>query len=129
MLPRRTTVATRRSLRWRSPAHTKWVSGFACCMCGSATNVVAAHVRLGSHTGMGQKPDDWRVAPLCDGPNSNIDKQLGCHNRQHIIGEWTFWEQYEQEHGQTVEQLLDELAAKSPKAGEIRKARQERLAA
>ena len=126
MLPRRTSVATRRSLRWRSPAHTKWVSGFACCMCGSATNVVAAHVRIGSDAGMGRKPSDWFTAPLCDGPRANNLQQLGCHNVQHAIGEETFWLRYEGQHGQTIGQLLDELAKASPKAREIAAVKAER---
>jgi hypothetical protein len=95
-------------------------------MCGSATNVVAAHVRIGSDAGMGRKPSDWFTAPLCDGPKANNLQQLGCHNRQHIIGEDTFWKQYEAEHGQTVGQLLDELAAASPKSREIAEAKRER---
>lgn len=95
-------------------------------MCGSATNVVAAHVRIGSDAGMGRKPSDWFTVPFCDGPRSNHLHQLGCHNRQHIIGEETFWLQYESEHGQTVEQLLEELAKASPKAREIADAKRER---
>lgn len=95
-------------------------------MCGSHTNVVAAHVRLGSHTALGRKPDDWRTAPLCDGPRSNADQQLGCHDTQHYIGEATFWQRYEAQHGQTVEQLLAELAKASPKAREIEAVKRER---
>jgi hypothetical protein len=90
------------------------------------TNVVAAHVKLGAHTGTGQKGDDWLTAPLCDGPFSNIDQQLGCHNRQHLIGERTFWNQYEQRHGQTVEKLLGELCGTSPKRHEIETLMKER---
>jgi hypothetical protein len=95
-------------------------------MCGSATNTVAAHVRLGSNTALGRKPDDWRTAPLCDGPSSAAGGMLGCHNRQHLIGEATFWAQYERENGQTVEQLLAELSAASPKAADIRRIKAER---
>lgn len=126
MLPRRTTVRQRRDMRWRSPAHCTWVRGFDCCNCGSSTNVVAAHYRLGSHTGMGQKPDDWLTVPLCDGPNSDINGQLGCHKRQHIRGEVSFWNEYAETHGQTVDQLLDELSKCSPKGAEIRKVKKER---
>lgn len=75
---------------------------------------------------MGQKPDDWRTVPLCAGPNANIDEQLGCHNRQHIIGERTFWNQYEAAHGQTVEQLISELIQASPKRAEIMRVMRER---
>lgn len=92
------------------------------------TNTVVAHVRLGSGAGLGRKPDDWRATPLCDGPHSNIDGQLGCHNTQHIIGEETFWAKYFDAHGQTVEDLIDELCAASPKAREIKAARAELIA-
>lgn len=129
MLPRRKPKETKRESRWRSPGHTGWIAKeFACCMCGSTTNTVAAHVRLGSHTGLGQKPDDWRTAPLCDGPSSAAGGMLGCHNRQHAIGEATFWGQYERENGQSVEQLLESLCKASPKAREITAAKRERSA-
>jgi hypothetical protein len=95
-------------------------------MCGSATNVVAAHVRLGSHTALGRKPDDWRTVPLCDGPKANNLRQLGCHTVQHATGEATFWQRYEERHAQSVEQLLAELAEASPKAREIEQAKRER---
>lgn len=124
-LPRRIPKAPKRATRWRSPAHTTWIRGFACCVCGSMTNIVAAHVRFGSHTGMSQKPDDWRTVPLCDGPFSNVDGQMGCHDRQHVIGEATFWKANNPE----VETLLIELATASPKAREIRLAKQERTRA
>lgn len=129
MLPRRKPVPAKRDSRWRSPAHCTYVRGFACAVCGSITNTVVAHVRLGSNAGMGRKPDDWRIVPLCDGPHSNIDGQLGCHDRQHIIGEETFWKQYENEQGHTVEALIDALCKASPKAIEIAEVRREREAA
>lgn len=122
-LPRRINKTRPRSQRWRSPAHCSWIRGFACCVCGSETNIAAAHVRLGSHTGMGQKPDDWRVVPLCDGPKANNLEQLGCHNRQHITGEQTFWK------GAAInpEVLIEEFIKASPKRAEIEPIRRERL--
>lgn len=129
MLPRKIPKSPKRSTRWRSQAHTGHVRSFACCMCGSMTNIAAAHVRMGSGAGYGQKPDDWRTVPLCDGPFSNADGQLGCHQVQHAKGEETFWREYELRHGQTVWRLIDELCAASPKAAEIRRVRQEREAA
>lgn len=115
-----------RTDRWRSQAHCTWIRGFACCNCGSTTNVVVAHVRLGSNAGMGTKPDDWRTVPLCDGPFSNADGERGCHDRQHSLGERTFWTDYANAKGQTVERLIDELSSASPRAGEIRMKQQER---
>lgn len=125
-LPRRIPKETNRSARWRSTAHCTWIRGFACCNCGSTTNVIVAHVRIGSNTALGAKPDDWRTTPLCDGPWSNATGGPGCHDRQHSIGERTFWSDYASAKGQTVEQLLAELAAASPRANEIRQAKRER---
>jgi hypothetical protein len=125
-LPRRIPKQSRHSNRWRSPAHRDFVRSHACCFCGSSTNRVFAHVRIGSNAGMGEKPDDWRGTVLCDGPHSNIDQQLGCHNRQHVIGERTFWAQYEQKHGQTVEDLIAEFIKASPRRREIEQAIRER---
>ncbi len=122
MLPRRIPKPTKRATRWRSPAHTTWIRGFACCACGSATNIVAAHVRLGSHTGMSQKPDDWRTVPLCDGPHSNKDEQLGCHDRQHAVGEKTFWLNAKID----VEALIAEFIKASPRRRQIEQEMRER---
>lgn len=119
MLPQRIPKPRKRATRWRSIAHCNHVRGFACAMCGSTTNVIAAHVKMGAHSGVGQKGDDWLTAPLCDGPFSNFEGKLGCHNRQHLIGERTFWDQYEKVHGQSVEKLLGELCGASPKRHEI----------
>lgn len=111
----------KREKRWRSPAHTKWLTTeFNCCNCGSSTNVIAAHYRFGSNAGIGQKPDDWRTTPLCDGPFANIFGALGCHQVQHQIGEPRFWEKYQREKCQTVDQLIDDLCRASPKAAEIK---------
>jgi len=79
------------------------------------TNIEAAHVRLGSNTGMGQKPDDWRTVPLCAGPYSDIKGQLGCHNRQHVLGEASFWRAAKMD----PEALIKELIAASPKRADI----------
>jgi hypothetical protein len=126
MLPARIPKKPKRASRWRSIAHSNHVRGFACAMCGSMTNVVAAHVKLGAHTGTGQKGDDFLTVPLCDGPFSNIDGELGCHNRQHIIGERSFWNEYQQRHDQSVEKLLGELCGTSPKRHEIEAVMKER---
>jgi hypothetical protein len=75
---------------------------------------------------MSQKPDDFLCVPLCAGPNANVDQHLGCHDRQHYIGEPEFWCQYEDVRGQTVDQLLDELCKASPKRAEIERIKRER---
>ena len=74
---------------------------------------------------MAQRPDDWLVVPLCSDP-SGLGIRMGCHNEQHLIGEQTFWKRYEKSHGQTVEQLLDELCKASPKRAEIERVKRER---
>ena len=109
-----------RGYRWRSQAHLVFVRSRACSVCGSVTNIEAAHVRVGSGAGMGQKPDDWRAVSLCAGPNSSIERHLGCHNRQHLVGERIFWE------GIDVEGLIDAFCKASPKAAEIAQIRKER---
>ena len=115
-LPPRIPKKAKRTSRFRSPAHTKWVGEHACANCGYMPGPggrnQAAHVRMESGAGMGEKPDDWRTVPLC-GP---------CHNGdQHTkMGEPAFWEAYRKRNGHTVWQLIDELCAKSPKAREIK---------
>jgi hypothetical protein len=44
-------------------------------------NIEAAHVRMGTDGGMGMKPSDCYVVPLCS----------ACHAYQHKIGERKFW--------------------------------------
>ena len=131
MLPRRIPKKPKRATRWRSQAHTNWIRGFACCVCGSTTNIAAAHVRLGSHSGISQKPDDWRTVPLCDGPHGNAEGHLGCHNRQHIVGERTFWshDRFGNPNpvsASDVEQLIEAFIKASPKRAEINHIRKER---
>jgi hypothetical protein len=116
MLPRRIPKKPKRASRWRSQKHTDWVKSHACSVCGSTTNSTAAHVRFGSHTGMAQKPDDWRTVSLCDGPYSHADGGKGCHQRQHDTSEPEFWRKAEID----VEQLIAEFCIFSPKAAEIR---------
>lgn len=69
----------------------------------------AAHVRLGSHCGMAQKPDDWRTVSLC----------RDCHAKQHT-GEATFWK------GRDVEALIAAFIKASPKRREIEQVMRER---
>ena len=75
--------------------------------------IEAAHVRIGSGAGMGQRPDDYRAVSLCK----------AHHARQHEVGERTFWA------GIDVEALIEAFCKASPRAGDIRRHRQERNAA
>ena len=105
-LPARIPKPAKRASRWKSQTHLKFVRGFACSRCGSTANIEAAHVRLGSGAGIGQKPDDWRAVSLCGGVE-------GCHALQHRIGEETFWAERD------VEALIRAFIQASPKRREI----------
>lgn len=120
MLPPRKAPKAKRETRWRSDSHRKWIRGFHCCVCGSDTNIEAAHVRIGSGAGLSQKPDDWRVVPLCGGPNSNATGGPGCHDTQHRVGERTFWADKD------VEALIRAFIKASPKKAEIEQVMRER---
>ena len=114
MLPPRQAKRTKTDARWRSQAHLKFVRSFQCAIPGCiGMPVEAAHVRILGGGGMGFKPADHDVAPLC----------RDHHAQQHSIGERTFWETYAKASGQTVEQLIDALCQKSPKRREIAEVR------
>ena len=108
-LPARIPRAPKRSTRWRSQAHLNHVRSHSCSLCGAIAAIEVAHVRIGSGAGIGQKPDDWRTVSLC----------RGCHNHQHTIGEESFWKNYREASGQTVDELIDAFCKASPKAVEI----------
>ncbi len=117
MLPRKIPKTRNRTERWKSTAHRDFVRGHACSMCGVTSGVQFAHVRIGSDAGMGRKPSDFYGVSLCG----------KCHNgEQHLIGEASFWLTYTVRHGQTVQQLMDEFNAASPKAADIRRVKRER---
>lgn len=113
MLPARLPKSPKRSGRWRSSTHLKFVREHFCCVSGCPrTPTEAAHVRRGSDGGMAQKPSDWHAVSLC----------AGHHAEQHRIGELSFEALYNLD----LRELADEFAAKSPKAFEIRQAKKER---
>lgn len=109
--PRRIPKPQKRGSRWRSQAHLNHVRGFACSWNGCDQRPIeAAHVRLGSGSGIGQKPDDHRAVSLC----------AFHHRQQHAVGEATFWR------GRDVEGLIAQFIASSPKRREIEAAMRER---
>jgi len=65
----------------RRPQHLAFVRQLPCVACGKAAPSEAAHVRSGTHGGVGVKSGDRYAVPLC----------IACHARQHRIGELTFW--------------------------------------
>jgi hypothetical protein len=120
MLPARAPKKQKRSTRWKSQTHRTFVcKEFACANCGATAAREAAHVRMNSGAGIGEKPDDWRVVPLCGGP-------MGCHAEQHRIGEPAFWSRYHEATGQDVEQLIASLILVSPRRREIEDSMRER---
>lgn len=111
MLPARIPKRAKRDGRWRSQAHLTFVRSHFCCIEGCQDMPIeAAHVRIGSGAGIGQKPHDFRAVSLCK----------AHHAKQHEVGERTFWS------GIDVEGLIADFCAASPRAAEIRRFKQER---
>ncbi len=73
--------------RKKSPSYLEWIRTLPCVLCGDDVTTEAAHLRMAIPwlgkpiTGMGIKPDDVWVLPLCH----------GHHARQHMDGETKFW--------------------------------------
>lgn len=73
--------------RVKDPKHLEWIRTLECVICGDNTSIEAAHIRhadpvyLKREVGMGEKPDDCWVTPLC-----------GRHHReQHAAGDEKLW--------------------------------------
>ena len=110
MLPRKIPKPAKRASRWRSQAHLAFVRSLHCARDGCAgLPIEAAHVRIGSGAGMGQKPDDWRTVGLCK----------WHHARQHTMGEPSFWAEYTASGQGTVDDLIAEYNAASPRRAQI----------
>lgn len=110
MLPSRIPKPPKREKRWRSPAHLSFVRSHQCCVPGcQRLPIEAAHVRIGGQGGMGFKPPDWCAISLCS----------HHHQEQHTIGERSF----EKAHGIDMQALADEFGKESPKARDIKAAR------
>mgnify|MGYP003627783575 FL=1 len=65
----------------RDKNYLKFIRGLECVVCGNP-HVEAAHLRMNTDGGMGMKPSDCWVLPLCS----------AHHRLQHHIGEEKFWE-------------------------------------
>lgn len=108
--------AAKRSSRWRSKAHENHVKSHECVACTSEADIEGAHVRIGSHTGLGQKPHDWLMVPLC----------ARCHRTaglsQHNDGELSFWRKL----GKDPFAIIEALIKTSPKKAEIMQERASR---
>lgn len=99
----------KRESRYRSQRHLNHVRGHACINCDAEAPIEAAHVRMHSGTGMGQKPHDWRAVALCK----------SCHVQQHTIGERTFWNRFRDRTNQHVESVMEDFIRTSPVRAEI----------
>lgn len=73
--------------REKNERHLKFIRSLPCAVCGNNIETEAAHLRAGNlaygkrNTGIGEKPSDKWVIPLC-----------GIHHRkQHGISEQAFW--------------------------------------
>jgi len=91
----------------RSAAHLQWVRGHVCAVEDDqcAGKIEAAHVRRGTDGGMGVKPSDHYVIPLCQ----------WHHAEQHRIGEGSF----EQRYAVSMLRLAEELARRSPALAKV----------
>jgi hypothetical protein len=66
----------------RDKDHLAFIRQLPCCVSlKNSEPCHAAHVRIGANGGMGMKPGDNFVLPLC----------ADVHGRQHAIGESEFW--------------------------------------
>jgi hypothetical protein len=100
----------KRETRFRSQRHLKHVRSHYCVSCDADAPIEAAHLRIGTDGGMGLKPSDFFAVPLCGGSDGS-----GCHQRQHTIGERTFW----REVGKDPLEIIEELIRTSPVRREI----------
>jgi hypothetical protein len=75
--------------RVKDDKHLKFIRSLPCLVCKREGETQAAHVRFADaaygkeEPGMGKKPDDWWVVPLC----------AYCHTHQHNHGERDWWYQ------------------------------------
>lgn len=93
----------KRDARFRSQRHLNHVRFHACVACDAEAPIEAAHVRIGSGAGMGQKPHDYMTVALCK----------PCHQLQHTQGERTFWQD------KNVQAIMGEFIRTSPVRREI----------
>lgn len=104
MLPRRTKRAkmgVKEPERRVFNTHRAFVRRHRCCVPDCDGNPIQfAHVRVGAHAGMAQKPPDWLAVSLC----------MGHHEEQHKLGERQFALKYRIDLGA----LAAEFSRRSP---------------
>lgn len=80
-----------RTARRHDEKHLAFIRRLPCCRCGNNIETEAAHLRRSDarigfkNPGVGRKPDDFLVTPLCS----------RCHRVQHETGEDNFWKGYD----------------------------------
>ena len=80
-----------RTARRHDKTHLDFIRQLMCLTCGDNTSVEAAHVRMADSrigkpiTGIGIRPDDRFVVPLCG----------RCHRHQHSTSERIWWNRRE----------------------------------
>lgn len=86
-----TAAAAARAEAWfRSEIHLAWIRTKPCLCCGRSSHVAAAHISKGTDGAKAVKPSDIFTVPLCDAYLGSWAFD-GCHQRQHSLGEVTFW--------------------------------------
>jgi len=105
----------KRDGRFRSQRHLNHVRGHACVVCDASAPIECAHVRMGSGAGMGQKPHDYLTVALCK----------ACHQRQHNVGEITFWMSEETINALDPHKLIEAFIRTSPVRAEIEQHRRD----
>ena len=80
-IPRTVASGKRKASLHRRAQHLGFVRQLSCVACGKAAPSEAAHLRTGTDSGVGMRPGDRYAVPLC----------TACHEKQHRIGELTFW--------------------------------------
>lgn len=91
------------------PEHLADIRKLRCLVCGPDCRgpVVPHHVRDGTDGGMGMKPSDRFVVPLCDGIHGVVE---GHHQEGHRIG----WKAWQAKHKVDLLAEANRLAAASP---------------
>ena len=97
---KRPKMGVRESEVVRSPGHMQFCRGFQCAIAGKrdhvcTTRIHAHHCREGADGGIGMKPGDNTVVPLCD----------VAHNLIHQIG----WRKFEDRFGVDLSNLAGEI--------------------
>lgn len=116
MLKRRHRNSRRHADLREHPAHEQWVRGHRCLVeCSQCSGrIECCHVDYAGsgpeRKYMSGKVPSWKVVPMCS----------EHHRIQHAMG----WQRFERVYGINAEREADDLARRSPRAQEMREARE-----